>query len=86
MVFPLQGILTKVMRGEFMKKDRTKTHSAAYDASSDGLAAYLFHQGTNYYSYEYLGVNSIIKNGEYQYTFRVGAPNADKVGLISDIR
>ena len=52
--------------------------------TDNSYPAYLFHQGTNYYSYEYLGVNSIIKNGEYQYTFRVWAPNADKVGLISD--
>lgn len=46
--------------------------------------AYLFHQGTNLYSYEYLGVNAEIFNGRHQYTFRVWAPNADRVGLISD--
>ncbi len=50
----------------------------------NSFPAYLFHQGTNYYSYEYLGVNSIYRNRHYEYTFRVWAPNANKVGLISD--
>ena len=50
----------------------------------NSFPAYLFHQGTNYCSYEYLGVNSIYRNRHYEYTFRVWAPNADKVGLISD--
>ena len=46
--------------------------------------SYLFHEGTNYRSYEYLGVNLNISNGQYVYTFRVWAPNALSVGLISD--
>lgn len=47
-------------------------------------ASYYFHQGTNFYAYEYLGV-SLARRGEgYEYTFRVWAPNADAVGLISD--
>ena len=33
---------------------------------SDGnLPAYYFHQGTNYYSYEYLGCNVKIEKNEY---------------------
>lgn len=46
--------------------------------------SYLFHEGTNYRSYEYLGVNLNVSNGHYVYTFRVWAPNALNVGLISD--
>ena len=45
---------------------------------------YLFFEGTNYKSYDFLGVNMFFHNGKYHYTFRVWAPNATKVGLISD--
>ncbi len=48
------------------------------------LAKYLFHQGTNYRSYEYLGVSSHKENDKFIYTFRVWAPNAFSVGLVSD--
>ncbi len=41
---------------------------------------YLFHQGTHYKAYNYLGVNKT-ENG---YTFRVWAPNADRVFLCGD--
>ena len=47
-------------------------------------ARYLFHQGTNFHSYEYLGVN-YIKNGDKRlYAFRTWAPNALNVSLLSD--
>ena len=49
-----------------------------------GLADYLFHQGTNFKSYEYLGASLKKKKNSYEYTFRVWAPNASKVGLIGD--
>ena len=48
------------------------------------LARYLFHQGTNYYAYEYLGCNRIECNDGYGYAFRVWAPSADSVALVSD--
>lgn len=48
------------------------------------LAAYYFHQGTNYYSYDYLGVQRRKINGKYEYTFRTWAPNAHSVSLVSD--
>ena len=44
------------------------------------LPAYLFHQGTNYKTYEYLGAHK--ENGHY--VFRVWAPNADAVYLVGD--
>jgi len=47
------------------------------------LAEYLFHQGTNLYSYEYLGCNRISPDG-YEYSFRVWAPNAKRVELVGD--
>lgn len=45
---------------------------------------YLFFEGTNYQAYEFLGVNMVFRDGKYHYTFRVWAPNATSVGLISD--
>ena len=44
------------------------------------LAPYLFHQGTNYSAYEYMGAHKT-ENG---YVFRVWAPNADCVMLTGD--
>ena len=51
---------------------------------NDNLALYYFHQGTNYFSYEYLGCNLVSKSEIYTYSFRVWAPCADSVSLVSD--
>ena len=48
------------------------------------LAGYLFHQGTNFYAYQYLGCSLKIIDGKYEYTFRTWAPNASGVALVSD--
>lgn len=50
------------------------------DFENHGLAAYLFHQGTNDTAYEYLGVHRV---GE-TFVFRVWAPNADRVWVVGD--
>ena len=47
---------------------------------NENLAEYLFHQGTNFRAYEYLGVH--FENGRY--VFRVWAPNADSVFVAGD--
>ena len=52
--------------------------------SKDNLAEYYFHQGTNFRAYEHLGCNRIPSRGKYLYSFRVWAPNASEVRLISD--
>ncbi len=52
--------------------------------SNTDLGSYLFHQGTNYRAYEYLGCSLLMKDGKYEYTFRTWAPNAKSVGLVSD--
>ena len=44
------------------------------------MAAYLFHQGTNYKAYEYLGAHST----EDGYVFRVWAPNAERIFVVGD--
>lgn len=48
------------------------------------LAKYLFHQGTNFKSYEYLGVSHRKLQKKHEYIFRTWAPNAISVGLIGD--
>ena len=48
------------------------------------MASYLFHQGTNFTAYEFLGCSVSMKENLYCYTFRVWAPNADSVSLVSD--
>ena len=48
------------------------------------LDSYYFHQGTNYESYNFLGCNLEVVDGRYRYCFRTWAPNAHKVGLVSE--
>lgn len=55
-------------------------------APETSLPAYLFHQGTNFYAYDFLGVHGgrDEEKGRYVYTFRVWAPNALRVGVTGD--
>ena len=52
---------------------------------SENYQAYLFHQGTNYTSYRYLGAHTSFEDGVHKCTFRVWAPNAKNVGLMCDL-
>ena len=52
--------------------------------SESNLDKYLFHQGTNFASYDFLGCSVEMVEERYVYTFRTWAPNAISVGLISD--
>ena len=45
---------------------------------------YLFHQGTYYHAYEFLGCHPITQNGENGYVFRTWAPNAKKIHVVGD--
>jgi len=52
---------------------------------TDSLPLYLFHQGTNYTSYDFMGVHGgRDERGLFVYTFRVWAPNADEVCVTGD--
>ncbi len=51
---------------------------------TDELPAYLFHQGTNYKSYDYMGAHCEKTADGYVYTFRVWAPNATFITLNAD--
>lgn len=48
------------------------------------LPIYLFHQGTNYCSYEFLGSHLGENNGSSGVFFRVFAKNADEVSVVGD--
>jgi len=48
------------------------------------IAPYLFNQGTNYRAFEYLGVHGEKIGDASVFTFRVWAPNAEKVFLCGD--
>lgn len=49
------------------------------------LPLYLFHQGTNFNAYDFLGCHFYCDNGTYIYTFRTWAPNAKNISVIGDI-
>lgn len=48
------------------------------------LADYLFHQGTNFNTYEYLGTHFTVVNGVSGVMFRTWAPNAVEVSVVGD--
>ncbi|MEG1428287.1 MAG: 1,4-alpha-glucan branching protein GlgB [Hydrogenoanaerobacterium sp.] len=48
------------------------------------LPLYLFHQGTNYKAYEFLGAHSCKKGKAEGVIFRTWAPNASKVSVVGD--
>lgn len=50
----------------------------------DNMAAFLFHQGTNYTAYRYLGCFEFLEGEVYTYTFRTWAPSADSVSVVGD--
>lgn len=45
---------------------------------------YLFHQGTYYCAYEYLGAHPFEENEKSGYVFRTWAPNASKINVVGD--
>ena len=50
----------------------------------DEQAKYLFHQGTNYHSYNYLGSHFAKMGKDSGVIFRVWAPNAESVSVVGD--
>ncbi len=55
-----------------------------YYSDQNDKDVYLFHEGKNYKSYEFLGAHKICNNGEEYMRFAVWAPNAKAVFLIGD--
>lgn len=50
----------------------------------NNLADYLFHQGTNFNAYDYLGARVAVLENRRGVLFRVWAPNASSVSVIGD--
>ena len=50
----------------------------------NNLPLYLFHQGTNFYAYEYLGAHFARVDDKNGVVFRVWAPNAKEVSVVGD--
>ena len=68
-----------------MQKRKEKTtalqgRETVIERPVENLAAYFFHQGTNFKSYEYMGAHRTPDG----FVFRVWAPNADAVYVIGD--
>jgi len=73
-----------VLRSERIRKmNMIQTNAPSPETA---LPAYLFHQGTNFCSYDFMGVHGTYDPEKelYYYTFRVWAPNAIKVGVSGD--
>lgn len=51
---------------------------------NENIAAYLFHQGTNYEAYRYLGAHPDTQEGVPGVVFRAWAPNAKAVEVVGD--
>jgi 1,4-alpha-glucan branching enzyme len=51
---------------------------------NNDLPLYLFHQGTNYNAYDYMGAHLVSVNGNTGVVFRVWAPNANSVSVVGD--
>ena len=56
------------------------SNDSRYKMQDNSLPAYLFHQGTNYHAYEYMGPH----NEDGALVFRVWAPSAEQIALVGD--
>ncbi len=59
-----------------MQKEMKKTEG--------NVPLYLFHQGTNYKAYEFMGIHKTVVDGKEGMVFRVWAPNAAAVSVVGD--
>jgi len=62
------------------KKINVDTAEEKVPDTVQDLAHYFFHQGTNFNSYDYLGVHKV----SVGYVFRVWAPNAHEIFVVGD--
>lgn len=60
---------------------QTENYYYSDDTSKD---VYLFHEGKNYKSYEFLGAHRVVKDGQEYVRFAVWAPNAKYVNVVGD--
>ncbi len=62
----------------------TKTLKSNLSNLDDNLPLFLFHQGTNYNAYDYMGAHFAVINKIIGVIFRVWAPHANKVAVVGD--
>ncbi len=67
-----------------MQKEFEGALSETNNPFNDDFAVYLFNEGTNYKSYEFLGAHKCVLNGKPGYRFAVWAPNAKAVNVAGD--
>ena len=61
------------------------TKATQLQKNTDAMPAYLFHQGTNFWAYEFLGVHArALADGKTEYTFRTWAPRAKSIEVTGD--
>ncbi len=61
-----------------------KSKKSEEKLNNRNLPLYLFHQGTNYNAYDYMGAHFSKNNGKNGVIFRVWAPNAKMVSVVGD--
>ncbi len=52
--------------------------------NNENFPLYLFHQGTNYCAYDYLGAHFVVVDNEKGVMFRTWAPRAESVSVVGD--
>ena len=62
-------------------KNKAKTNKSTVQ---ENLPLYLFHQGTNYRAYDYMGAHFEVVDGKNGVVFRTWAPNAQNVSVVGD--
>ncbi len=67
-----------------MQKEFEGALSETNNPFNDDFAVYLFNEGTNYKSYEFLGAHKCVLNGKAGYRFAVWAPKARAVNVTGD--
>lgn len=66
------------------KNSATTNINTNIKENSSDLPLYLFHQGTNYTAYDFMGAHFTVLNGKSGVIFRVWAPRANAVSVVGD--
>ena len=67
-----------------MLKENIDVSDQLNNERENQLPVYLFHQGTNYKAYDFLGAHFAEQNGKAGVVFRTWAPRAESVSVVGD--
>ena len=67
-----------------MLKEKIAVSNRLNNERENQLPVYLFHQGTNYKAYDFLGAHFAEQNGKAGVVFRTWAPKAESVSVVGD--